>query len=247
MNSAIFPATVASRKSLTNSSIQNMARKQVLPLSERREINRAFNNGFLLSFFCGPLFAVVPLCGPDPNNATFRAYYIKGMGYAFMTVSTFYIILTVAVIQSTFSYGPARNGGYANYWDLTYLYWVLLPIELIWLLAGFALFIHGKMVIGRLAEAAESKQNLIAKEDARRATSNASLAAVSTDALSASLEDLATFLEMPKLKKVKEGVPGVMSMGFREMNEKYGVTAVEFMKIEGCRKRVDEDFRTAGI
>ncbi|KAJ3075127.1 hypothetical protein HDU98_009077 [Podochytrium sp. JEL0797] len=119
---------------------------------------------------------LVPLCGPDPNNATFRAYYIKGMGYAFMTVSTFYLILTVALIQNTpYSFVSTPNGGYI-YWDYTVLYWFLLPIEIIWFLFGLGLFIYGKVTIGRLAEAEESKQHLIDKEDTLHATANASLA-----------------------------------------------------------------------
>ncbi|KAI9345594.1 hypothetical protein BDR26DRAFT_856314 [Obelidium mucronatum] len=53
-----------------------------------------------------------------------------------------------------------------------------------------------------------------------------------------SLESLALQLELPKILTVTEGIDGVLGMGYNEMNEKYGITAEEFMKIKAYRKTV---------
>ncbi|KAJ3029057.1 UNVERIFIED_CONTAM: hypothetical protein HDU68_000270 [Siphonaria sp. JEL0065] len=53
---------------------------------------------------------------------------------------------------------------------------------------------------------------------------------------SLSLESLAVHLDLPKILTVTEGITGVLEMSYNEMNQKYGITPEEFLKIKAYRK-----------
>ncbi|KAJ3226890.1 hypothetical protein HDU81_007024 [Chytriomyces hyalinus] len=55
---------------------------------------------------------------------------------------------------------------------------------------------------------------------------------------SLSIESLALLLKIPKLMEISEGMDGVMSMSYKDMNEKYAISSEDYLKVKEYRKRV---------